>query len=398
MQGSEVFHERLKSPIPRAELDRRDLALQEAMRGAGIDCIVSQNLTQYMGGCNRWLTDTLAENNYPQSTILPAEGEVRYIACSGPPLDLYPPPHLFRIGKPYGASPYFSVFNYTNEWEGRFVVKWARENGAKKIGIPGFGMFQWNFYDYIEKNLPEAELIDVAPLFDALRAVKSKDEIGFIETSAHLADKVMGYLPMYAQPGVREYQVRSKMMQLVTDHGGEEMVILMGSAPRGEKLEVLPGFYQNRTLEKGDTLYVCLKCSGPGGFFTTVGRTFSIGCEPSEQMKKDFAQAVAAQEKLIDMLKPGGEPQEVFKGYNEYLTSIGCEKEEGMFVYGQGYDHVESPSAQPGEPLKFALGNCLSVNTSLISATKNVFLADSILLEEKGARRLHKTAQKIFRT
>ena len=398
MQTSEALHERIKSPIPLRELERRTLALQEAMKGAGIDCIVAQNLTQYMGGCNRWLTDTLAENNYPQSAILPAEGEVRYIACSGPPLDLYPPPHLLRIGKPYAGSPYFSVFNYTNEWEGRFVVKWAEENGAKKIGIPGFGMFQWNFYDYIEKNLPGAELVDAAPLFDALRAVKSADEIAFIEGSAKVADKVMGYITMFAQPGVREYEVRAKMMQLVTDHGGEEMVILMGSAPRGEKLEILPSFYQNRTLEKGDTLYVCLKCSGPGGFFTTVGRTFSIGCAPSGQMEEDHAQAMAAQEKLIGMLKPGADPAEVFGQYNQYLASIGCEKEEAPFAYGQGYDHIERPSAQPGETLKLAAGNCLSVNTSLVSGVKSVFLADSVLLEEQGARRLHKTAQKIFRT
>ena len=98
---AEVFHERLKSTIPRRELERRGTRLQEKMKEAGIDCIVAQNITQYMGGCNRWLTDTTAENNYPQSTILPSEGEVGYIACSGPRLDLYPPSHLLRIGKPY---------------------------------------------------------------------------------------------------------------------------------------------------------------------------------------------------------------------------------------------------------------------------------------------------------
>ena len=104
---TEVFHERLKSPIPTAELERRTLAIQEAMKEANIDCLLTQNLTQYFGGCNRWLTDTIAEINYPQSSILPVDGEVRYIACSGPPLDLYPPSHLLRIGKPLDAAPYF---------------------------------------------------------------------------------------------------------------------------------------------------------------------------------------------------------------------------------------------------------------------------------------------------
>ena len=60
---AEVYHERLKSPIPREELERRGRELQKAMKNAGLDCIVAQNITQYLGGCNRWLTDTIAENN-----------------------------------------------------------------------------------------------------------------------------------------------------------------------------------------------------------------------------------------------------------------------------------------------------------------------------------------------
>ena len=395
---SEVFHERLKSPIPRAELERRNSSLQSAMKAKGLDCIVSQNLTQYMGGGNRWLTDTLAENNYPQSTILPAEGDVRYIACSGPPLDLYPPSHLLRIGKPYDAAPYFSPFHFTKDWEGRFVVRWAKENNAKKIGISGFGMFQWNFYDYIEKNLPGVELIDVAPMFDELRAIKSEVDISCIEKSAHVADKVMGYIIAFAQPGVREYEVRSKIMQLVSDHGGEEIITLMGSAPRGETFSPLPSFYQNRVLEKGDALYVCLKCSGPGGFFTTVGRMFSIGCEPSKQMQNGFDNALAAQEKLVGMLKPGADPAEIFKSYNDYLASIGCKREEGLFAHGQGYDHIERPSVQAGETMKLAQGMCLSINTSLVSSCESMFCADSFLLEKDGARKLHKTPGIIFRT
>ncbi|MCL2578688.1 MAG: M24 family metallopeptidase [Oscillospiraceae bacterium] len=394
----EVFHERLKSPIPKAELERRNAALQKAMKAQGVDCIISQNLTQYMGGCNRWLTDTLAENNYPQSTILPADSEVRYIACSGPPLDLYPPPHLLRIGKPYDAAPYFSVFNFTNDWEGMFATRWIKENNAKKIGIPGFNMFQYNYYEYMEKNAPGVEFVDVAPIFDELRAIKSADEVKFIENSAKVLDKAMGYIIGYARPGINEFELRSKLMQIVTDHGGEEMVILMASAPRGEAMSPMPSFYQNRELEMGDSLYVNLKCSGPGGFFTTVGRMFSVGCEPCARMKSDFAQAVAAQEKLAAMLKPGAAPQDIFKKYNDYLASIGCKQEEGVFAYGQGYDHVERPSIQPGETMKLAESMCMSVNTSLVSECKSAFVADSFMIEAGGCRKLHKTPQVVFRT
>ena len=394
----EVFHERLKSQIPKVELERRNAAMQKAMKAQGIDAVIAQNLTMYMGSCTRWLTDTLAEISYPQSVILPADSEVRYIACSGPPLDLYPPPHLRRIGEPYDAMPYFSVFNYTNDWEGIMATRWIKENNVKKVGIPGFNMFQYNYYRYLEANNPGVEFVDVAPMFDELRAIKSADEIKWIEKSAQIVDKVMNYAIAYARPGINEYELRSKLMQLITDHGGEEMVITLASAPRGEIMRTLPSFYQNRELEVGDSLYVNLKCSGQSGYYTTLGRMFSVGCEPSPCMQQEFAEAVAAQEKLVALLRPGANPEDIFEKYNNYLSSTGCAKEEGMFAYGQGYDHIERPSIQPNETMKIAAGMCMSVNTSLVSSCKSAFVADSFMIEANGARKLHKTPQVVFRT
>jgi Xaa-Pro aminopeptidase len=395
---SEVFHERLKSPIPTKELERRSRELQAAMRKENIDCILAQNITQYMGGCNRWLTDTTAENNYPQSSFLTKDGDIGYIACSGPPLDLYPPSHLLRIGKPWAAAPYFSVFNFTNDWEGRLFVKWAKEYKAKKIGIAGLEMIQWNYYEYIERNLPGVELIDVSSMFDEIRAIKSADEIAFIEKSAAIQDKVMGYIPAFAQPGVREFEIRSKIMQLITDLGGEEMIVIMGSAARGEKFSLMPSFYQNRELQRGDELFVRLQCSGPGGMFTTIGRMFSIGSEPSDRMKKSWAEAVAAQEKLTGMLQIGMDPQVIFAQYNAFLASKGYNQETGLFAYGQGYDHIERPSIQPGETMKLEKDMCMAVNTSLISGERTVYCADSFLLKSDGPQKIHKTPLKIFHT
>lgn len=395
---TEVFHERLKAPIPTKELARRSRELRLAMKREQIDVIVAQNITQYVGGTNRWLTDTTAENQYPQSSFIPLEGEIGYIACSGPPLDLYPPSHLLRIGKPWDSNPYFSVFNYTWDWEGKMFVNWCQENKAKKIGIAGMEIMMWNYYDYVKKNLPGIEIVDASSVIDEIRALKSEDEIVVIEKSAAIQDKVMGYIPAIAQPGVREYEVRNKIMQLITDHGGEEMVVIIGSAPRGEKFNLYPSFFQNRTLQQGDELYVRLECSGLGGMFTTVGRMFSIGCEPSDSLQKSWEEAIAAQEKLAGLLQVGMEPQIIFAQYNEYLASKGYAQEEGIFAYGQGYDWIERPSIQPGETLKLAKDMCLAVNINLVSAERTVYAADSYLLKPNGLRKLHKTPLTVFRT
>lgn len=396
---AEVFSERLKSPIPVRELERRTAELQKAMKAKGLDCIIMQNVTQYFGGCNRWITDTTAENNYPQSSILPSEGHVRYIATSGPPLDLYPPKWALRIGEPYDALPYFSPFNFTHTWEGRMAAKWIKDNGAKKVGLAGMEMFYWNYYSYIKEVLPDVELIDASDLFDEVRAVKSEDEIEFIRKAAKIQDKAMAYVQAYAQPGVREYELRSKLMQILTDHGGEEMVIYMGSCQQGEIMQVMPSFFQNRTLQRGDMLYVKLSTAGPGGMFTTMGRMFSIGCEPSKKMEADFAAALEAQAKLVSMLKPGAQPQQIFADYNAYLTGLGCQPEDGLFAYSQGYDHVERPSIQPGETMPLKANMVMGVNTGLIGGgMEAAFVADSFILGENGPEKLHRFPAVITRT
>ena len=395
---NETYHERLKGPIPRRELDRRTVELQKAMKAAGIDMILAQNITQYLCGCNRYMTDTTAENNYPQSSFLPAEGEVGYIACSGPPLDLYPPSHLLRIGKPYDAAPYFSPFNYTNDWEGNFIVRWCKDNNAKKIGIAGFAMFYWNYYDKIKRELPDLEIVDATELFDEIRAVKSADEIEFIKKAAAVQDKIMAYVPAFALPGVREYELRAKLMQMAVDQGMEEQITIIGSAPQGETFKLMPSFFQNRTLQEGDQLYVRMSYSGPGGFYVTLGRMFCVGADPGEKMLADFEEAKAAQEYLVEKLVPGADPATIFELYNEYLVNNGFKPEKGLFAYGQGYDNIERPSVQPGETMKIGRDMCMAVNTNIIGIDITTYCADSYLITAEGAVKLHATENKIFRS
>jgi Xaa-Pro aminopeptidase len=207
----------------------------------------------------------------------------------------------------------------------------------------------------------------------------------------------MGYLPAYTQPGVREYEIRSKIMQLITDLGGEEMIVTLGSAPNGDVLAPKPSFFQNRELQTGDLVYVQLQCSGPGGYFTTLGRMMSIAFTPGQELLRKQAEAEDAQAALFSLLKPGAAPEEVLATYNAYLTNNGYNEEAGLFAHGQGYDHVERPSIQHGESMKLAKNMCLAVKTSLVTSSSAFYCADSILIRDAEVQKLHRTPLAILR-
>ena len=115
-------------------------------------------------------------------------------------------------------------------------------------------------------------------------------------------------------------------------------------------------------------------------------------------MEEDWARALEAQRYLREKLVPGADPQVLFADYNGYLAQRGYRTEEGLFAYGQGYDNIERPSLQPGESMKLACDMSMAVHTSLVDSRSTIYCADSFLIQGDGARRLHKTAQTLFRT
>lgn len=177
------------------------------------------------------------------------------------------------------------------------------------------------------------------------------------------------------------------------------MIVTLGSCPQGEKMQLMPSYFQNRALKKGDMLFVKLSTAGPGGMFTTVGRLYSVGCEPSEKMKRDFELAVKAEEKLVSMLKKDARPEKIFEEYNEYLQQLGCEKEAGLFSYSQGYDHVERPSIQPGETMTIEKDMMMCANVRLKGAEIECgYISDSYLIGDRKAEKLHNAPAAILRT
>ena len=63
------FDIRVPVSISDAELERRWTAVRAAMADAGLDFLIIQNSTDFLGGCVKWFTDMPALHNYPVTVI-----------------------------------------------------------------------------------------------------------------------------------------------------------------------------------------------------------------------------------------------------------------------------------------------------------------------------------------
>jgi hypothetical protein len=74
---------RIPRKISNSELERRWKAVRLAMKEKGLDLLIIQNSTDYLGGYVKWFTDMPAFHNYPVRAIFPQEEETTTI-WSGP--------------------------------------------------------------------------------------------------------------------------------------------------------------------------------------------------------------------------------------------------------------------------------------------------------------------------
>ena len=383
---SEKVHERLKNPIPVDVIRRRWKIVQDAMKRAEIDVILSQSVTNYFGSNIRYLTDLTAEHGYTLGVLLDQEGEPNIVAYGGPPQECSPPKFAIRVGTLSKNRPYFPPFNWTHDWEPKMAMEWLGDRKIRRMGIE-MGLTNMNYLNYLEKHLPGVEFVDIADLMDPIRAVKTVEELEYQRKSAWVLDKAFRAIPDKLYAGVKEYELRNFLIHILTDHDGEEFVVRIGSAPADGVVTPYPSFLQNRTLEDGDQVYVSVTASGFAGHYTTVGRMFSIGT-PSVEMEQSVKLAAEAEAYLMGLIKPGAQPAELLKAYNTFLEQRGSAPQTGLFAYGEGYDYMERPCLHPAETMKIQENMCLALNIAVSTPCGRAYCADSVIVTASGCEKL----------
>jgi len=210
MDVTKYRRERIFQPISTGELERRWQEVRKMMTDKGIDCLVMQNNSQFLGGYVRWFTDVPAVNGYPLTVIFPLEGEMTIVSSGGPPIPAYPPEWAVRGAKVVPAS-YFLTFNYTKFLDAEIIAKTLKVNEAKVVGLLGENFIPASLYNYLRKNLPAVELIEAADFVDEIKAIKSEEEISLIRKCAAIQDIGMAAIPELLKPGMREFELRSAL-------------------------------------------------------------------------------------------------------------------------------------------------------------------------------------------
>ncbi|MBI3372369.1 MAG: aminopeptidase P family protein [Betaproteobacteria bacterium] len=392
--------ERINAPISSAELERRWAAVRAAMNERNVDVLLMQASNDFMGGYVKYFTDLPATNGYPVTVVFPRDDRMTVVGQGAFGLARSLPPEgdgLRRGVARFMGTPSYAAAHYTAGYDAELARTALERYAGATVGLLGTAAMSYALVETLKRGkLSSANFVDASDLVDAIKAVKSTEEIEGMRRTAAMQDAAMEAVFAAVRPGMRDIEAAAVAEQVGHIHGSEHGLFLCASGPVGTAPVFGNRHLQNRVMREGDQFTLLIENNGPGGFYTELGRTCVLG-KASQEMKDEFAFVIQAQQFTTSLLTPGAACRDIWEAYNQYMREHGRPEEKRLHCHGQGYDMVERPLVRFDETMPIGPNMVLSAHPTYVTERTYSWACDDFLVGESGVtEKLHKFPQQIF--
>ena len=251
--------------------------------------------------------------------------------------------------------------------------------------------------DWLQVAAPQDKLKDVRQIIYSLREIKSPGEIAFLTRAIDLSvDSHLEAMKMM-RPGLYEYQVAAKMMEVHAMGGSEAegYAPIVGAGPNSVALH-----YDklSRKVEDGDIVVLDVGAQY-AGYSADITRTLPANGKFTPRQREIYDIVLGAQNAALAGLKPGinlckkGD-KSVYKISYEYINSHGKDrhgKSLGQYyIHGLGHDiglDVHDPG-QYCEPLQPGMVVTMEPGIYIPEENLGVRIEDDVLITSDGYKLL----------
>jgi Xaa-Pro aminopeptidase len=199
--------------------------------------------------------------------------------------------------------------------------------------------------DWLQLAAPQAKLKDIRQQIYALRQIKSLGEIGFLKEAIDLSLDAHFEAMKMMRPGLYEYQVAAKMVE-VHAMGGSEAEGYAPIVGAGPNSTVLHYDKLSRKIEDGDIVVMDVGAQF-SGYSADITRTIPASGKFTPRQREIYEIVLGAQNAAMAALKPGVDlcrrgDNSVYKISYDYINSHGKDlhgKPLGQYyIHGLGHD------------------------------------------------------------
>jgi Xaa-Pro aminopeptidase len=252
--------------------------------------------------------------------------------------------------------------------------------------------------DWLQLAAPQSRLKDIRVQIGALRQIKSPGELAFLKRAIDLSlDSHLEAMKMM-RPGLYEYQIAAKMVELHAMGGSEAegYAPIVGAGPNSTALH-----YDklSRKIEDGDIVVLDVGAQY-SGYSADITRTLPANGKFTPRQREIYDIVLGAQNAAITAIKPGahfscrGKKDGLMNIAYDYINSHGKDRQGKplgqYFIHGLGH-HIGLNVHDPGEycsPLQPGMVITMEPGIYIPEENLGARIEDDVLVTESGYKLL----------
>ncbi|HPW17355.1 MAG TPA: Xaa-Pro peptidase family protein [Candidatus Aminicenantes bacterium] len=243
----------------------------------------------------------------------------------------------------------------------------------------------------LRERYPQVELRDAAPAIDALRAVKTAEEIEIMRRNGRLSAEAVKQAMLAGRPGVFEYEIEAAAMAVVLKGGakGAAYAPIVGSGPNSCIFH-----YERNDRRVGEGEVVLMDFGADLDHLAMdITRTWPASGKFSDEQREVYRIVLEVQKACIAAYRPGATPRSVRDETAAAMKAKGIDPRglQGGFGHGVGLCVHDVPL---GGVLKE--GMVMAIEPALYYPEKGfgVRIEDTVLITKTGCEVLTKGVPK----
>ncbi|MBW2058436.1 MAG: aminopeptidase P family protein [Deltaproteobacteria bacterium] len=208
-----------------------------------------------------------------------------------------------------------------------------RDYGIRKGRV---GLDPWiplTLYEPMRKAMPDTVFTNAGEILESARASKSEEEIKLMREAVRVADKGMQACLDAIETGRTELEVARAGSRALLD-AGAELPLVTYMVASGFNSEISREVPTDKPIEIGES--VVIDGGGyTGGYCAEFART-GFGGSPSSECRRMYEVVYEAEQRAIEMLRPGNLSHDVDAAAREVIRKAGYESFGYQHVTGHG--------------------------------------------------------------
>jgi Xaa-Pro aminopeptidase len=278
-----------------------------------------------------------------------------------------------------------------------------------RLGLE-LGFISARLFSMLSAQFAGIEFSDASHIIEALRMIKSQEEIQILRVSGRMAVSQLEAEMKAIRAGVREYEVALKGREEATRWSAEHMIANeSGEMPldhpvnealqiitSGERLDMVHAPASTRLLTEGDVVLLDF-CRVPQLHNYRIGFARNAALRPLTPAEQEMVDIVnRSYDAALEVLRPGIAAEQPDLVARDILDRAGL---GDTFVHrtgrGVGLEGVERPEIGAGDKTPLAPGMVVTVEPSIYHSGFAVHVEDTYLITESGHELLTRTPREI---